>query len=228
MVRIHPATFLEEKMTEKTTLHPSVRAILKYFRYGHLPAHLQEVSKPFGDLAVEIASSSANPETAIALRKLLESKDAAVRAVLTHLEEVGGKDEKKMSARVVYLAAPVSGDIDANLARLEKWFRWFIDNPVYDDVSFLCPWYLYVKVLNEGKYRDRGLRDDLIMVASADQIWCVGLKDGADLTKGMRLEVDRAHKFNMAAAIFRTADGLPPGPGEAALVDYAQLKEDKE
>lgn len=58
--------------------------ILKHFAYAHLPEHLQAVSKPFGELAEKMAETlPQDPETSVALRKLLESKDAAVRAMLT-------------------------------------------------------------------------------------------------------------------------------------------------
>lgn len=57
--------------------------IMQYFEYAHLPEHLQAASKPFGDLASLIASTlPRNPERTVALRKLLEAKDAAVRAKL--------------------------------------------------------------------------------------------------------------------------------------------------
>ena len=57
--------------------------ILQFFAYVHLPAHLQEVSAPFGQLAEKIvAELPRNPERTVALRKLLEAKDAAVRARL--------------------------------------------------------------------------------------------------------------------------------------------------
>lgn len=57
--------------------------MLKFFAYAHLPAHLQEVSKPFGELADRIVLTlPAGPERTVALRKLLESKDCAVRALL--------------------------------------------------------------------------------------------------------------------------------------------------
>jgi hypothetical protein len=57
--------------------------ILQFFAYEHLPAHLQAVSKPFGEMARNIVETlPRNPERTVALRKLLESKDAAVRALL--------------------------------------------------------------------------------------------------------------------------------------------------
>lgn len=55
--------------------------ILKFFEFSHLPAHLQEVSKPFSELAHKIASElEVGIERGVALRKLIEAKDAAVRA----------------------------------------------------------------------------------------------------------------------------------------------------
>lgn len=57
--------------------------MLKWFEYGHLPDHLQEVSKPFGQLAEQMCDTiEPGPERTVALRKLLEGKDAAVRAKL--------------------------------------------------------------------------------------------------------------------------------------------------
>lgn len=57
--------------------------LLQFFAYAHLPQQLQDISKPFGDLAQQIvATLPANPERTMALRKLLEAKDCAVRAKL--------------------------------------------------------------------------------------------------------------------------------------------------
>jgi hypothetical protein len=57
--------------------------IFQFFKYDHLPKHLQQVSSPFHDMAAAmIATLPRNPERTVALRKLLESKDAAVRALL--------------------------------------------------------------------------------------------------------------------------------------------------
>ena len=63
-------------------MHPSTKHILVFFSYEHLPEHLQKVSKPFSDLAYQIVQLGDNPETSVALRKLLEAKDAAVRSAL--------------------------------------------------------------------------------------------------------------------------------------------------
>lgn len=74
---IHPA------QTEFTDAEIAQDHILRYFHYAHLPAALQARSKPFCDLARQmIDTTPRNPERTVALRKLLESKDAAVRAGL--------------------------------------------------------------------------------------------------------------------------------------------------
>ena len=57
--------------------------IMQFFAFAHLPEHLQAISKPFYDLANTIVETvPRNPERTVALRKLLEAKDAAVRAVV--------------------------------------------------------------------------------------------------------------------------------------------------
>lgn len=68
--------------------------IMKFFNYAHLPVHLQEVSKPFGDLAAQMhALLPEGAEKSAGLRKLLEAKDCFVRA---HIE---GKDAALENAR---------------------------------------------------------------------------------------------------------------------------------
>jgi hypothetical protein len=52
----------------------------RLFAYQHLPPELQGVSLPFAELAAQVVGLPANPERTVALRKLLEAKDAAVRA----------------------------------------------------------------------------------------------------------------------------------------------------
>ena len=55
----------------------------KFFEFAHLPPHLRAVSQPFGELAAHIIKAlPRNAERTVALRKLLEAKDCAVRSVL--------------------------------------------------------------------------------------------------------------------------------------------------
>jgi hypothetical protein len=55
--------------------------ILRFFHYSHLPPFLQASSKAFCELARHIVETlPRNAERTVALRKLLEAKDAGVRA----------------------------------------------------------------------------------------------------------------------------------------------------
>lgn len=57
--------------------------ILRYFAYAHLPEPLRTVSARFAELAHSVADYlPPGDERKVALRKLLQSKDAAVRAAL--------------------------------------------------------------------------------------------------------------------------------------------------
>lgn len=56
---------------------------IKFFAYAHLPAKLQTVSKPIGDLATAFeALLPDGPEKSTGMRKLLEAKDCFVRQAL--------------------------------------------------------------------------------------------------------------------------------------------------
>lgn len=57
--------------------------LLRWFEYEHLPDDLRETSKLFHKTAMEIVSRlRPSAERTVALRKLLEGKDAAVRAAI--------------------------------------------------------------------------------------------------------------------------------------------------
>ena len=75
MEEIHPAPI------EATPAQLADDPILRYFHYSHLPPTLQAASRPFCELALRLVTTlPRNAERSVALRKLLEAKDAAVRA----------------------------------------------------------------------------------------------------------------------------------------------------
>ena len=69
-ISVHPNDYTDEPM-------------MQFFAWGHLPAHLQEASAPFAQLAEFIFRHlPRNAERTVAFRKLLEAKDCAVRSRL--------------------------------------------------------------------------------------------------------------------------------------------------
>jgi hypothetical protein len=57
--------------------------VLQFFKYEHLPPHLQDVSRVLSEAARKIADSlPESAEKTVGLRKLLEAKDCFVRAAM--------------------------------------------------------------------------------------------------------------------------------------------------
>jgi hypothetical protein len=57
--------------------------MMQFFAYAHIPESLRATSELFYNLAATIVDQiPRNPERTVALRKLLEAKDCAVRAML--------------------------------------------------------------------------------------------------------------------------------------------------
>jgi RyR domain len=76
--------------------------IMQFFTWAHLKSdEMKAVSEPFCSLAMHIEQTvPRNPERTVALRKLLEAKDAAVRAILF-------KDESSEVQKLVALSTEV-------------------------------------------------------------------------------------------------------------------------
>lgn len=77
MSDIHPAP--GEFSSDELSADP----ILRHFHYSHLPDRLRGISSRFYVLArIIVDDVPRNAERTVALRKLLEAKDCAVRAML--------------------------------------------------------------------------------------------------------------------------------------------------
>lgn len=72
-----------------------MRPNLSNFNFEHLPPFLQEVSKPFQQLALDMNNSlPPGPELDVGLRKLLEAKDCFVRAKLEGMAAKKAREER--------------------------------------------------------------------------------------------------------------------------------------
>ena len=71
-------------------LHPSIVEKLEHFEHAHLAAPLKSTVQYFWNLAHWLADNIAShPQLIIALQKLIEAKDAAVRAKVVELKAAG-------------------------------------------------------------------------------------------------------------------------------------------
>lgn len=82
-IEVHRAEAEEATKTPAPVPSEPPDPMEQFFRFEHLPPALAEVSRPFGQLAsMLIRALPRNPERTVALRKLLEAKDCAVRALI--------------------------------------------------------------------------------------------------------------------------------------------------
>lgn len=66
-----------------TNRHSSVEAITRFFEYSHLPEPLQYIAMRCNTLKeIMLKELEDDPELVVGLRKLLEAKDAFVRAAV--------------------------------------------------------------------------------------------------------------------------------------------------
>jgi len=75
---------IEQKLEKEAIARSyTYEPLLEFFAFEHLPGMLQEVSRPFSELAQKMVKNlPANCERKEMLRKLLESKDCAVRSFI--------------------------------------------------------------------------------------------------------------------------------------------------
>jgi hypothetical protein len=78
-----PFDLVEPWTDEQPKDEPPPEHVMQFFEFTHLPPTLREISRPFGRMADDIIRTlPRNQQRTIALNKLLEAKDAAVRAYI--------------------------------------------------------------------------------------------------------------------------------------------------
>jgi hypothetical protein len=109
-------------------MHPATEAILRHFRYDHLPPHLRAVSKQVCDLAYTLAAELPDdPEKTVGLRHLLYAKDAFVRAALP-TTAAATKDAVDVENRQIKVTFTWSnGNQIVMHEPLTDWFEWHDD-----------------------------------------------------------------------------------------------------
>lgn len=70
-------------MADQTEHHPATVHVMSMFSYDHLPEDLRDYSRECADLASLMYNQlPSSPELTVGLRKLLEAKDAFIRAAV--------------------------------------------------------------------------------------------------------------------------------------------------
>ena len=98
-----------------------------------------------------------------------------------------------MIDRVVYMAHPVSGDVEGNLRRAKQWLRWYEEqNPTS---AVVANWITECEVWDDSNpaHRAAGLERDIAVLKRCDAIVLVGGR----VSSGMAGEVAIAEKHGL-------------------------------
>ncbi|MER9628395.1 hypothetical protein [Mesorhizobium sp. M0296] len=80
---VSPFDLVEIWAVEGPKDEPPPEHVMQFFEFSHLPPTLKEISRPFSQMAEDIVRKlPRNQQRTMALNKLLEAKDAAVRAFI--------------------------------------------------------------------------------------------------------------------------------------------------
>lgn len=97
--------------------------------------------------------------------------------------------------KIVYIAHPISGDIEANLADLRRIVR--LINLKYPDVVPFVPYYVDIVSLDDNIPEERagGIKNDMEILARKipDEVWLTGNK----LSYGMSMEKAAAERLGI-------------------------------
>lgn len=112
---------------------------------------------------------------------------------------------------VVYLAHPLSGDVEANRRNAARWAAWAV---VHMGVAVECSWVVLTGVLDDSDPATRalGLQLDCALIERCDEIWLTGSR----VSPGMQLEADHARKWGKPVRDF-TGLGYEPPLGSVRL-----------
>lgn len=123
-----------------------------------------------------------------------------------------------MTRLCVYVAHPVSGNVDANVRNTLRWLSWLMATE--PGVAFVAPW---IPCLLAGaddsdpKQRERGMLDNLALVERCDGIVLVGGR----VSTGMQREANVALLAGRWVADLTSLGAKPPSsPWEGALSTY--------
>ena len=110
------------------------------------------------------------------------------------------------SGRVIYLCHPVSGDVEANLARARRWLRWIYDTR--PGIAVLCQWVLDCEVLDDNvpEHRAAGLQHDFDIIERCVEIWAVGGR----CSGGMGMEIEHALRHSVPLLDLTKVGEEPP------------------
>ena len=119
---------------------------------------------------------------------------------------------------LVYVAHPVAGDVQANLARAKQWLRWLYDE--LPEVTFVAHWLIDIEILDDANpaHRELGLWHDQDIIARCDAVLVLGPAQAAAGSRGIAREIRVAGQAGVPVVI---ATDRAPVPHAAIFIHDA-------
>ena len=113
--------------------------------------------------------------------------------------------------KVIYLAHPVRGDVQNNLAKAKRWVKWATES--HPDVAVVASWITECEVFNDAEpdQREKALQRDCAVLAKCDEVWLVG----GVVSAGMRREKNHATRKGVYVRDLTSLGSEPPGDGKS-------------
>ena len=104
---------------------------------------------------------------------------------------------------VVYIAHPVSGDVETNLAAAARWVRWAA---VHMGVAPVAPYIEMCAAMDDSDPEERaiGMRADHAILAKCDEVWLCGDR----ISEGMIGERDLANDLGIPVHRYTSKRGM--------------------
>jgi hypothetical protein len=107
-------------------------------------------------------------------------------------------DETRTKRQLVYLAHPLSGDWEANIADARLWAKAAFEAGFWP----MAPYLMTEGILHEPEDREIGMEFDKALLAYCDQLWLCGPR----VSSGMADEKAEAERFSMPVLQFTTPE----------------------
>lgn len=113
------------------------------------------------------------------------------------------KTQKTAMSKIVYIAHPIGGDVEANLANIRRIVKYINLSPKYATVVPFVPYYADVVSMDDNvpAEREKGLKNDLEIIkrpGMIDELWLCGHK----ISEGMKREAFAAWDAGIPVVTF--------------------------
>jgi hypothetical protein len=122
--------------------------------------------------------------------------DSTAYEALKNIEQEIKIYNLRESRSIVFICSPFAGDIKGNIKKAKRYGRFAVSQGVVPVIPHL----MYPQFLSENNPRERqiGIEMGLSLLTKCRELWIFG----NEITKGMKLEIDKAKNYSIPIKYF--------------------------